>query len=79
MQYFEDQRLIQRASEHIEIPPFYFPNGEPVPSEENEAIIERLKEVFQTLPDGKASQEEMIKVTRVGQTYSLVIVLMNEL
>ncbi|XP_071837984.1 serine/threonine-protein phosphatase 2A regulatory subunit B'' subunit beta-like isoform X2 [Apostichopus japonicus] len=62
--YFEDQRLIQRASEHIEIPPFYFPNGEPVPSEENEAIIERLKEVFQTLPDGKASQEEMIKVTR---------------
>lgn len=66
LQYFEDQRLIQRASEHIEIPPFYFPNGEPVPSEENEAILERLREVFQTMPEGKARRDDMISVTKVS-------------
>ncbi|KAJ8031254.1 Serine/threonine-protein phosphatase 2A regulatory subunit B'' subunit alpha [Holothuria leucospilota] len=62
--YFEDQRLLNQRFEQIAIPPFYFPNGQPVASEENEAILERLQDVFQSLPDNKASEEEMIQVTK---------------
>lgn len=65
LQYFEDQRLLNQRFEQIAIPPFYFPNGQPVASEENEAILERLQDVFQSLPDNKASEEEMIQVTKV--------------
>ncbi|XP_030837846.1 serine/threonine-protein phosphatase 2A regulatory subunit B'' subunit beta [Strongylocentrotus purpuratus] len=66
-QLFQEQREAnkrQKSQQIVNVPQFYFPFGKPVASEENEAVLKRLTEVFKALPDQKASKEDMDKITQ---------------
>ncbi|XP_063967008.1 uncharacterized protein LOC129278735 [Lytechinus pictus] len=64
---FQEQREAnkhQKTQQIVNVPQFYFPFGKPGDREENEAVLQRLTEIFKALPDQKASKEDMDKVTQ---------------
>ncbi|XP_071799135.1 serine/threonine-protein phosphatase 2A regulatory subunit B'' subunit delta-like isoform X2 [Asterias amurensis] len=60
--FFRNQRQANSTAQKIHVPQFYFPMGRPVPSEEAEQVIQRLSQLFNALPEGKAYKHQMDKV-----------------
>ncbi|XP_038050296.1 serine/threonine-protein phosphatase 2A regulatory subunit B'' subunit beta-like isoform X1 [Patiria miniata] len=60
--FFRDQRQSQSPALKVHVPPFYFPMGRPVPSEENEEVIQRVSQLFASLPEERAYKHQMDRV-----------------
>ena len=56
---------LQQPRSPVNIPPFYFPLGQPFPSKDAELINQRIKDVFSKLPENKATLSQTADVALV--------------
>lgn len=57
---------LQQPPSPVNIPPFYFPLGQPFPSKDADVIVQRIKAAFSALPEGRASRAQMADVAVVS-------------
>ncbi|XP_072034004.1 serine/threonine-protein phosphatase 2A regulatory subunit B'' subunit alpha-like isoform X2 [Amphiura filiformis] len=62
--FHEQRQSSNNSKKPIQIPQFYFPFGKPLSKQENETVLQRIKHVFNTLPENKAYRNQMEEVSK---------------
>ena len=68
-QLFHEQKQFNNNSKPLQVPQFYFPFGKPLSAEENETVLQRIRQLFNTLPENKAYKNQMEEVSKVNVVF----------